>query len=72
MILTEKEAKTKLCPFMSRQFSGPYMNAAGYEITCRSSSCMKWNWMPGKSPEELEERRVWNSNPTDPVGYCGA
>lgn len=66
MIVTEKEARLKVCPYRSDP------RGRG---NCLASDCMKWRWMPRKSPKELEERKQWplipNTNEEEPTGYCG-
>lgn len=70
MILSPKEAATKKCPLMSRQFA----SRDGTPIVqhCLGDCCMKWRWAPGRSPEEFEAKKAWHTDPPPPAGYCGA
>ncbi len=72
MILTEQEAKQKLC-HRTLANTGTYANAygacGGY---CRASKCMAWRWARGHSPKELAVRATYNPNPVEePEGWCG-
>jgi hypothetical protein len=64
MILTEEEAKTKICQetFTLPQIenyreSGPW--------NCIASNCMAWRW--NICPEYIEVKKLSNT----PNGYCG-
>jgi len=58
MILTEVQAKIKLCPFT---FSNPTEGTH-----CEASSCMIWRWIDKRKiyPDKLDR-------PKGMIGYCG-
>lgn len=66
MLLTEKLAKTKTCPFIA--FANWSPNSSGPPVyqhqTCQGSDCAGWRWTgkftPGDAP--ADERKL---------GYCG-
>lgn len=50
MIVTEKEAKTKLCPQTLAR--GPMQHAGNYDLeTCLGSHCMAWRWSEAVQPK---------------------
>lgn len=74
MIVTEAEAKTKMCPYRNM----PSMGERGPTIlssSCVASGCMKWNFLAGNSPREREvmRRHAGDNNELDgKLGYCKA
>lgn len=65
MILSERDAKTKICPIIAA-------SSVLDETQCRASGCMMWRWVPRKSPEEIAERKTWQGDAVpEPKGYCG-
>jgi hypothetical protein len=57
MLLTEKEAREKICPHMVR---------TSY-VKCVASGCMAWRFVRIEIPLEFQNVE----NPEPPVGYCG-
>lgn len=56
MIVTEKEAKTKIC---QEAFAGTWREQDGSMLLCRGSLCMSWRWQ--HHPNDSDK----------PAGYCG-
>jgi hypothetical protein len=73
MILNEQEARTKVCPLMSKQWGNSY---GSVESLCLASLCMKWRWAPNAGPEDMAWRKAvpeaHSPDPIEPKGYCGA
>jgi hypothetical protein len=68
MILTEQEAKTKLCPFMSCRNSQSKGADGDGVVFCQASDCMAWRWGDNSGPEDL----AWRQDKPLPKGFCGA
>lgn len=65
MILTETEARKKLCP-MSRN-AYPMPDVSDTLCYCGASQCMAWRWVPRDVYEDKD-----GSHPIgEPHGYCG-
>ena len=61
VLITEKEAKTRLCPFAMGKIDGKQFGA------CVASECMAWRI---DRPTKERETLVCDEN-GKPVGYCG-
>lgn len=72
MIVTEEEARTKICPMMTERVSAKgYAEPVLARQRCLASQCMKWNWGTYRSPQELQERKPWRGEDVGPLtGYC--
>lgn len=61
MILTEDEAKTKVCPILKPEPAGLHSGVGGngfaFRPRCLGSDCMAWRWQ--------------HSDPNLPKGFCG-
>lgn len=71
MIVTEQEARTKVCPAMSAQLMHPAGVNQSVTQKCLASQCMKWRWGTYKSPLEIKNRKELHGMPdAEPQGYC--
>lgn len=80
-MLTEEEAKRKLCPMVRKILT--FGSAGGSPGTqemmfCIASACMAWRWrvMPAIAKERAEKNRgnvpaLWSEDEMVARGYCG-
>lgn len=79
MIVTETDARGKICPQSIAR--GPEPHSANHElVTCCGSTCMAWRWLGWIADgSEVSARMASSTDPTAPnstvkwtrYGYCG-
>ena len=66
MILREKEATTKWCPFPGVSASNGYTLNKEILDKCIASKCMAWRWSPNNESTPMNDNAEWVRS-----GYCG-
>lgn len=63
--MTEEEAKTKWCPYVSTDNRGPYRQNDTY-MRCIGSACMAWRWNGHRTDYDADVNATYPA-----VGFCG-
>jgi hypothetical protein len=65
MILTEAEAKIRVCPVMTRPVLAHHGHIVVEFVMCQGTGCMAWRWL-------LEKIDDGSYRPSHERGFCGA
>ena len=64
-VMTEEQAETKTCPFMTRRTTRHHEGVSDEAVGCLGSACACWGWV---DPEEGEIDRASPERTKTPIG----